>query len=292
MKKLLGISLVAALAVAPMMAMAAGEVYATNGSPAHAEANAANNITTTAVAPYASVDAQASTNIATTSYVKGAYNAAIQAVNKVAADVASLDSDMDAYVLHSEANPIAEDGKELHYATDSIDTSDNFVGANFGHLDAQVYTNTTAIGDANSGLTQRVGTLETNTTVDSVVANKTNYITTSASAADNIETLNAQVVSLTDSVSGLNSDSATKEGVVATIEKATVSGTVSGDATGTVDVYTTWNTDTHTPVNVTTSFANVALSNGAVSVGSKYYSSSSDTTGETQPAHQGSGTGN
>ena len=88
MKKLLGVSLVAMLAVTPMMAMAAGEVYATSGNPAAATSTAgtAENLKASASAPYASVDAQPTTTVASTSFVRGAYNAAIQAVNKVADD--------------------------------------------------------------------------------------------------------------------------------------------------------------------------------------------------------------
>ena len=75
MKKLLGISLVAALAVSPMMAMAAGEDYSSAPSAGTPQA------TVNAGPTFELVDETAASNIASTSYVKGAYNASIKAVN-------------------------------------------------------------------------------------------------------------------------------------------------------------------------------------------------------------------
>lgn len=84
MKKLLGISLVAALAVSPMMAMAeAGDVVSA-ADPAHA-----NSPTVTETAPgyaLATEVAGDEESLATAKYVKGAYNASIKAINKVNAD--------------------------------------------------------------------------------------------------------------------------------------------------------------------------------------------------------------
>ena len=72
MKKLLGVSIVAMLAVTPMMASAAGS---------------APTAATTSSEPYLGVDVAAADegHIASTAYVKGAYNAAIGAVNAVSA---------------------------------------------------------------------------------------------------------------------------------------------------------------------------------------------------------------
>lgn len=88
MKKLLNISVIAALAVLPMAANAAtGDIV--SGDPAAASsvnpAQADNAVTASASPKYAlAVEAATdSTNVATASYVKGAYNAAMKAINKV-----------------------------------------------------------------------------------------------------------------------------------------------------------------------------------------------------------------
>lgn len=82
MKKLLNISVIAALAVLPVAANAAvGEVVSV-ADPAHSTASGitAETAPKYALAVEAATDA---TNVATASYVKGAYNAAIKAINKV-----------------------------------------------------------------------------------------------------------------------------------------------------------------------------------------------------------------
>jgi len=83
MKKLLGISVVAMLAVSPMMASAT-PVPATLVEPTTAtdQAPAANTDHAPKYAP-ANIQAADASHIASTAYVKGAYNAAIAAVNKV-----------------------------------------------------------------------------------------------------------------------------------------------------------------------------------------------------------------
>ena len=80
MKKLLGVSIAAMLAVSPMLANAAVSSLATNGND-KATLDAVSN-------------ESATTNVATTSYVKGAYNAiaaehnkVVTAVNKIATDI-------------------------------------------------------------------------------------------------------------------------------------------------------------------------------------------------------------
>jgi len=82
MKKMLGISLFAVLAVAPMLANAA----VTDAEPTHATTASDTNVA--AAAPQYALQAAGSKDsyVATAGYVKGAYNAAIKAVNKVSAD--------------------------------------------------------------------------------------------------------------------------------------------------------------------------------------------------------------
>lgn len=87
MKKLLNISVIAALAILPMAANAAvGDIV--SGDPAAASsvnpAQADNAVTASASPKYALAKEGANDgNVATAGYVKGAYNAAMKAINKV-----------------------------------------------------------------------------------------------------------------------------------------------------------------------------------------------------------------
>lgn len=87
MKKILNISVIAALAILPMAANAAvGDIVA--GAPDNIAtvdpAQAANDVTATADPKYALAKEGANDGkVATAGYVKGAYNAAIKAINKV-----------------------------------------------------------------------------------------------------------------------------------------------------------------------------------------------------------------
>ena len=89
MKKLLGISLVAILATTPLMAMA--DPVGTGETPATESGTA---VTATGDAPFALIGANAATdgNAATAGYVKGAYNAAIKAVNTVHGEVTDINT--------------------------------------------------------------------------------------------------------------------------------------------------------------------------------------------------------
>lgn len=92
MKKMLKISLVAVLAVAPLLAH--GAAANVDKEPTHAATASAGNVAL-AGPQYALQPASATdSNVATAGYVKGAYNAAIKAVNKVAADVADINADL------------------------------------------------------------------------------------------------------------------------------------------------------------------------------------------------------
>ena len=87
MKKLLNISVIAALAILPLAANAAtGDIV--SGDPAAASSvnpvQADNAVTASASPKYAlAVEAATDGNVATANYVKGAYNAAMKAINKV-----------------------------------------------------------------------------------------------------------------------------------------------------------------------------------------------------------------
>jgi len=92
MKKLLGISLVAVLAVSPLMASAADVAPSTtigaNSTEAGLASDATGVITAGKGAYYAgkTITDKDKTSAASAAYVKGAYNDAISAVNKVSAD--------------------------------------------------------------------------------------------------------------------------------------------------------------------------------------------------------------
>ncbi|MCQ2572091.1 MAG: hypothetical protein MJ165_03810 [Alphaproteobacteria bacterium] len=125
MKKLLGISIVAVLAVAPLMANAASvavELQGTNGVVA------------------------ASNDVASTSYVKGAYNVLGTAIN-------SLDTTVND----------AENGlvKKVADNTSDISALETTVGDADSGLVKDTAALKTAVGDANSGLVKDVAALET-----------------------------------------------------------------------------------------------------------------------------------
>ena len=90
MKKILSVSIVAMLAVSPMMATAAALDPQPTYNPTAGSGNA-----TTVVAPYASktITTEDQQGVASAAYVKGAYNEAIRAVNKVAVDAGSAAGD-------------------------------------------------------------------------------------------------------------------------------------------------------------------------------------------------------
>lgn len=93
MKKLLGISLVAVLTATPLMAHAVADGQPVPGDPGQTvtDATAAANATASNPPKYGLVPADSTKDgkVATAGYVKGAYNAAIKAVNAVAENAAA-----------------------------------------------------------------------------------------------------------------------------------------------------------------------------------------------------------
>jgi len=88
MKKILSISILAALAISPMMANAAPTVIAANADPGATNANGPTAANAPKYSTVASTEADEVT-AASASYVKGAYNAAIKAINKVSEQAGS-----------------------------------------------------------------------------------------------------------------------------------------------------------------------------------------------------------
>ncbi len=87
MRKIFGISLIAVFAVMPMMANATAVAGDPGATVALANAEKAENNPGYALAQ---ADSQKDGKVATAGYVKGAYNAAIKAINTVAGQVANI----------------------------------------------------------------------------------------------------------------------------------------------------------------------------------------------------------
>lgn len=284
MKKLLNISVIAALAVLPMAA---------NADPTTGTTGDNAPITTNNAPTYkgaASGDNDGS--LATAGYVKGAYNDAIKAVNKVhttaqaginaindlIGDTTELEEGetlMDAISAAQEAATTAagaydntDSGLQAttvqdaidELADEKIDESSIATSLTGSSTDAQV-ASAKAVYD---GLA-----LKQNAS-DSTVANGTyNYITQGTGVGTNLQALDTAVDANADAIAILNGnasqegsvakavadamatvegDFATQDGVVATIGDATVT---TAAATGTVSVLATWGNDTATTANVT-----------------------------------------
>ena len=142
MKKLLGISIVAMLAVTPMMANAAGQAI-----PATPQTG--NTYYAAAVA------SEGTSKIATTSYVKGAYNAIQTELNGIATDI-----------------DVTTDGTHIH--------ASKSVAENLAELDTAVVANDTKIGAITT--LQNSNTFDTgethNDVVSAIISTKTEANTT------------------------------------------------------------------------------------------------------------------
>ena len=304
MKKILGISLVAVLAVSPMMAMAAAADV--DKQPTHTE-SAATNVAT-ANPQYALAQSNANDgNFATAGYVKGAYNASIRAINNVAGQVSNLGNtyakkDLTNVTAGSVTETLINDGAvttsklgadavtNANLADDAVHT-ENILDANV--TAAKLATDaveTAKIKDLNVTTGKLADEAVTTAKIDdeAVTAAKiaTGTITTTQVAGTSMATgssANAENTKLTtqgyvdDAISGLNiGDYATKTGVEDTIEGATysttldsgsvVTGTVAVPTTAAYNVMATWGDDTATPGSITlTGSTDVALANGTVS---------------------------
>ena len=271
MKKILGVSLIAMLAVSPMMAMA-------DTTPTHDD----NGPVATAAPKYATVSATASSNIASTSYVKGAYNAAIKAVNKTYADLSSAISDVSSAKmdkLYTEGDPATEiSSTVLNTVRDVESASSANLVTEMAVAGAIGGVNTTISNLGNTYATKDLSNVSANavtsTLAASIIADKaisgskladdtvsSAQIATSAvgtaEIADGAITVTdinstAMAATITDSSSNklatesavyaATKDAATKAGVVATVGAAKVS----GDISGTVTVHTNWDDDSST----------------------------------------------
>ena len=201
MKKLFGISLIAALAVSPMMAMAdptPSTGIDVDKSPAAYTGTAGQEPVAAAGPAFATVEADdTDRNMATGSYVKGAYNAAIKAVNTVyqIADsnkttIGAEDSGVNAGKIQMKGQNTANDSSDDVYA--------NTVAEAVQSLQTQLdTTNSTYATQAGVENTIDSLTYTTNGTVDVLAVWGSNAVTTNAitatttaSAADYAEPAN------------------------------------------------------------------------------------------------------
>ena len=269
MKKFLNISVIAALAVLPLAANAtpvAGDPGATTAGAAEA-ANPPK---------YALVESDASdSGLAPAGYVKGAYNAAIKAVNKVATSSLTADStatltnksidangtgnnitnietdnfNADAIVTSTEAIKLDGTGSDTALTTEkavagAITTATSGMVTETG---TQTLTNKAISGGTVSGATITGGTIDADSTTISnletdnfksgVVRDSTATIRASGSASDTaLVTEKAVASKIEGAITDLGiGDYATKAGVLATIDDATVESEFTGTSvTGTV----------------------------------------------------------
>ena len=226
MKKILNISVIAALAILPMAARAeVGDVIDVN-DPAHDDnAAAAQTLPKYALA----VEAANDDKVVTASYVKGAYNAAIKAINAVST---TADNAVKGVQVNGTDLPLTNGKANITVTTGDSTSGNGTIKVNgapvsvYG-LGTAAYVNTDAIAgttgtynNSNSGLSTntiqgaidtvegRVDTLETqmgNTTLTTTKQNVTEAINELDSAID-----------------GLTTDYAKRTGVTATISSSTV----------------------------------------------------------------------
>ena len=340
MKKLLNISVIAALAALPMAANAtpvAGDPGATTAGAAEA-ANPPK---------YALVESDASdSGLATAGYVKGAYNAAIKAVNKVA--TSSLTADGTATLTHKtiDANGTGNNITNLekdNFASGAVVDSETGIAAVGSASDdkfvtekavagaittatsgmvtetgTQTLTNKTISGGTVSGATITGGTIDADSTTISnletdnfksgVVRSSTDTIRASGSASDTaLVTEKAVASKIEGAITDLGiGDYATKAGVLATIDEATVeseftgtsvTGTVTsnftnGEVTGgvTLPIVSTWGATTSTD----TAYANSVTGTATGDVSSTFSNGAAEgtvTSTVSAPANYNPGTG-
>ena len=221
MKKILGVSVAAMLAVTPMMA---------NAQKTASEADVIQNITT-------------DVNMATTSYVQGAYNVlagkhnqiitditvptkqegnynSITTTNSVAENLVALDSAISTLngassTYQLAANSEVSSGMEADDASGNHITSGNNVGANLESLNAAVKANDTAIANHTTAIGAANGTaFQTAMTGKNYISGATNVTGALGTLDTTVKTQEntigaADSTALTSALTGTNAGSAT-----------------------------------------------------------------------------------
>jgi len=294
MKKLLGISLVAVLTAVPLMAGA--DPVATGTTPAHDD----NAVAASAAPGYALAQANDNdSNFATAGYVKGAYNAAIKAVNKVAT---TANSAVQSVVEGDGNGQIKVDGTNINVhglgsaaftnsdAYDAAGTATTAIGA----LDATQSQTAGADGlalsvtQADGVITGISGSIAANTydaygaanTAKSDIEGKLDDGATGYDIDAKTLKIQGDDVATEDYVTGAigtaTANAATQDGVENTIKTATysttldsgsvVTGTVAVPTTASFAIMETWGSDVATTNRTLTlgDNTNVSLANGTV----------------------------
>ena len=256
MKNILNISVIAALAILPMAANATPVA----GDPTHS--NAASGLTTDAQPKWALAEANSDVdgNVATAGYVKGAYNAAMKAINTIA-DTAgnALTASSTATLTNKSIDANGTGNSITNLETDNFATGVVVTTVGAEGLDTALPTEKAvrgAITTATDGMVTLTGTQTlTSKTIDAdnnTISNleadnfKTGVVSTSVRASGTATDTNlVSEKAVRDAIDGLSSDYAKKIGVTNTISSSTIAGTV--------PAVTVWGTDTPGTVDITAS---------------------------------------
>lgn len=282
MKKLLNISVIAALAVLPVVANAtAADV---NKQPtsinmqAEGAVTTANNATASGAPKYELAQAHANdSNVATAGYVKGAYNASIRAINRVAemaaaaTDSANIsydgtESGLDANNVQDAIDELASEKADAAYTNANMSAST--LAEAITELESEKLDKTSAdvanpgnYISAGTGVAANLGALDTavKANADALDAIDDTYATQDGAAATAATAINGANVTSTFTNGAIEND-ATATGTVNSTVTGTGTATVAMPTSGTVDTLTTWGSDS------TTGTADVALATTSTTI--------------------------
>ena len=252
MKKILNISVIAALAILPMAANAEPIYDVTSTDPGTTNASgpeAANPPKYSLAAAGANDD----THMATAGYVKGAYNAAIKAVNKVAATAGTAVQGVkvNGSELSKDANGkvdvlVAEGATNGTVAVNGTDVAVHGLGS-------AAYVNTGDLADTANTYDPTTSGLTATTIQDAIDEVEGRVDTAEGKIGTTPLTTTAQT--LTGAIEEVKSNALTSSALTDYAKKTGVTQTITNSSiSGTVPVLTTWNDDTSTDtVDITAS---------------------------------------
>lgn len=234
MKKLLNISVIAALAVLPMAA---------NATPTYGSV------------PAEPVDATANTNVASTSFVRGAYNAAVAVANaeyQRATGVEGTLSNLTTTDKSSLVNAINEltDSENIGYdnttsglTADNVQDAIDEIAGTAGSAIQEVQVNGTALTPANGAVNVTVAEGSTNGTV------AVNGVDVDVHGLGSAAFVNTGALADTAGTYDNTGSGLTATTIQDAIDE--VAGSVATQSAKVLKVYTTWNTDTNQEVTLT-----------------------------------------
>jgi len=265
MKKLLGISLVAVLAATPLMAMA-GEDVAPSSTLLNngAEAGLAEDATGViyADAPYykgKTITDADKASAASAAYVKGAYNDAISAVNKVAKDLTTDLTLSEGNGIDITSNTVSVQAK----TNGGITVDSNGVSVDVDGSTIEVDA-TNGVQIANSGVTTEKLANEA-VTLAKIEADDMQQGTDTYASSTKLTSkgyVDQQIAGINTSITN---NLATKNGVDYTIEHSTITADVASQSvTGSVPMMVDWGATTAQTAAVTGSTAGGTISNVSI----------------------------